>query len=71
VITNGKKYVNSVRVTDLGLSDHYAQIVTIPILEFNNTLYRIKKRKFNEDNTQEFHYLLNQITWQEVYGDQR
>jgi len=45
VITNEKKYINSVRVTDLGLSDHYAQIVTIPTLEFNNTLYRIKKRK--------------------------
>jgi len=58
-----------VSVTDLDLSDHYAQIVTIPTLEFNNTPYRIKKRKFNEDNTQEFHYLLNQITWQEVYGE--
>jgi len=60
-----------VRVTDLGLSDHYAQIITIPKLEFNNTLYRIKKRKFNEDNTQIFYYLLNQITWQEVYGESR
>jgi hypothetical protein len=69
VITNKKKYISSVSVTDLDLSDHYAQIVTIPTLEFNNTPYRIKKRKFNEDNTQEFHYLLNQITWQEVYGE--
>jgi len=69
VVTNEKKYIHSVRVTDLGLSDHYAQIITIPTLEFNNTLYRIKKRKLNKDNTQEFHYLLNQITWQEVYGE--
>jgi len=54
---------------DLGLSDPYAQIITFPTPEFNNILYRIKKRKFNEDNTQEFHYLLNQITWQEVFGE--
>jgi len=37
-------------------------------IEFNNSPYRIKKRKFN-DNNQEFYYLLNQITWQEVYGE--
>jgi len=54
---------------DLGLSDHYAQIVSIQIPEFNNTPYRIKKRKFNEANTQKFHFLLNQVTWQEVYGE--
>jgi len=51
---------------DLGLSDHYAQIVSILIPKFNNKLYRMKKRKFNETNTQEFHYLLNHVTWQEV-----
>ena len=66
VITNEKKYINSLRVMDLGLSDHYAQIVSILIPKFNNKLYRMKKRKFNETNTQEFHYLLNHVTWQEV-----
>ena len=68
VITNEKKYINSLRVMDLGLSDHYAQIVSISVPEFNNTPYRIKERKFNEANTQEFRFLLNQVTWQEVCG---
>ena len=69
VITNEKKYINCLRVMDLGLSDHHAQIVSISIPEFNNTPYRIRKRKFNEANTQEFHYLLNHVAWQEVYGE--
>ena len=41
VITNEKKCISCLRVMDLGLSDHYAQIVSISILEFNNTPYRI------------------------------
>ena len=41
VITNEKKCISSLRVMDLGLSDHYAQIVSISIPEFNNTPYRI------------------------------
>ena len=45
VITNEKKFINCLRVMDLGLSDHHAQIVSISIPEFNNTPYRIKKKK--------------------------
>jgi hypothetical protein len=69
VITNEEKYINSLRVMDLGLSDHHAQSISISLPEFNNTPYKIKKRKFNEANTQEFLHLLNQVTWQEVYGE--
>jgi hypothetical protein len=67
VITNEKKFINSLKIMDLGLSDHYAQILTILILDFSNIPYRIKKRQFCEANVQEFLYLLNQVTWQEVY----
>jgi hypothetical protein len=67
VMTNEKKSINSLKIMDLGLSDHYAQILTIPILDFSNIPYRIKKRQFNEANVQEFLYLLNQVTWKEVY----
>jgi hypothetical protein len=67
LITNEKKTVNSLKIMDLCLSDHYAQILTIPILDFSNIPYRIKKRQFSEANIQEFLYLLNQVTWQEVY----
>jgi hypothetical protein len=67
VITNEKKSINSLKIMDLGLSDHYAQILTIPVLDFSNIAYRIKKRQFSEANVQEFLYLLNKVTWQEVY----
>jgi hypothetical protein len=67
VITNEKKSINSLKIMDLGLSDHYAQILSIPILDFSNIPYRIEKRQFSEANVQEFLYLLNQVTWQEGY----
>jgi hypothetical protein len=66
VITNERKSINSLKVVDLGLSDHYAQILSIPVSGSSNIPYRIKKRQFNEANVQEFLYLLNQVTWQEV-----
>jgi hypothetical protein len=67
VITNERKSINSLKVIDLGLSDHYAQILSIPISDSSNIPYRIKKRQFSEANVHEFLYLLNQVTWQEVY----
>jgi hypothetical protein len=51
VITNEKKSTNSLKI----------------ISDFNNITHRIKKRQFSEANVQEFFYLLNQVTWQEVY----
>jgi hypothetical protein len=33
---------------DLGLSDHHAQILSIPISDFSNIPHRIKKRQFSE-----------------------
>jgi len=47
VITNEKKPINSPRVMDLGLSDHFTQIISISIPQFSNTPYRIKKRQFS------------------------
>jgi len=46
VIKNEGTYINSLRVMDLGLSDHYAQIISISKPEFSNIPYRIKKRQF-------------------------
>jgi len=54
---------------DLGLSDHYAQSISIPSPEIKKTPYKTKKRKFNEVNTQEFLYSLKQITWQEIINE--
>ena len=36
VITNEKKSINSLRVMDLGLSDHHAQILSFSITDFSN-----------------------------------
>jgi hypothetical protein len=54
---------------DLSLSDHYAQLLSILIPDFSNIPHRIKKRQFSEANVQEFLYLLNQVTWQDVYEE--
>jgi len=54
---------------DLGLSDHHAQSIFISLPEFDNTPYKVKKRKFDEVNAQEFLHLLKQLTWQEVYSE--
>ena len=46
VITNDEKSINSLRVTNLGLSDHHAQILSIPIINSRIIPYRIKKKDF-------------------------
>ena len=69
VITNEKKSINSLRVMNLGLSDHHALILSILISDFSNIRHRIKKRQFSEANVQEFLYLLKKVTWQEVYEE--
>jgi hypothetical protein len=62
MITNDRKSVNYLKVVDLGLSDYYAQILSITISDSSNRPYKIKKRQFSETNVQEFLYLLNQVT---------
>ena len=69
VITNERKLVNYTTVMDLGLSDHCAQILSIPIADSRNITYRINKRQYSEANVQEFIQLLDQVTWQEVYDE--
>jgi hypothetical protein len=70
VITNENKSLNSIRVMDLGLSDRYAQILSILTSFSNNIPHRVKKKRhYSEANVQEFFYLLNQVTWQDVYRE--
>jgi hypothetical protein len=54
MITNESNLIGSSVVGDLGLSDHHALVPSIPISEFSNAPYRIKRRQFSEDNVQEF-----------------
>ena len=58
VLTNEEKSINSLRVINLGLSDHQAQILTIPISDSRIIPYRIEKRYFSESNLQEFFSLI-------------
>jgi hypothetical protein len=53
----------------LGMSDHYAQILSIPIKSHSSSFYKTYERQINEDNIQEFLYLLQQEPWQEVYRE--
>jgi hypothetical protein len=54
VITKEKMPVNYITVMDPGLSDHCAQILSIPIEGYSKLTYRINKRQFSEANIQEF-----------------
>jgi hypothetical protein len=54
VITKEKMPVNYITVMDLGLSDHCAQILSIPIAGYSKLTYRINKRQLSEANIQEF-----------------
>ena len=62
IIINEDKYANSLNIMDFGLSDCYAQSISIPSPEIKKIPYKTKKRKFNEVNTQEFLHSLKQIT---------
>ena len=56
-------------VTELRLSDHQAQ--ALPVLRKNHASVnrRILKRHFWDNNIREFKYLLNKVTWQEVFSE--
>jgi hypothetical protein len=55
-------------VMDLGLSHHYAQVLTMAVKIISNMTDRYKKeRHFREDKVWEFLYLINKVTWQKAY----
>jgi hypothetical protein len=63
VMITKEKSINSLKVMDLGLSDHHAQMLSIPISDSSNIPQELKK-EFSEANVQQFLCLLNQVTWQ-------
>jgi hypothetical protein len=69
IITNNEKLLETARIMELGMSDHYAQILSIPIKSHISSFYKTYERQINEDNIQEFLYLLQQEPWQEVYRE--
>ena len=54
---------------NLGLSEHHAQILSIPIIDSRIKPFRIRKRHFSKSNHQEFFHSLYQVIWQEVYEE--
>ena len=54
-------------IYELGLSDHYAQVLTMTYKNSRNTTTKIWKRRFNEYNISKFSDLLKDLSWNEVY----
>jgi hypothetical protein len=51
---------------DLGLSDHYAQVLTICIKVLVSRPLEVRKRIFDEGSIEELKYNLNKQLWEEV-----
>jgi len=54
-------------IYELGLSDHYAQVLTMTYKNSRNTTTKIWKRRFNEYNISKFSDLLKDLSSNEVY----
>jgi len=56
-------------VTELGFSDHQAQV--LPVLCKNLAIVNrtVLKRHFGDDNIREFKYLLKKVTWRELFSE--
>jgi hypothetical protein len=52
---------------DLGLSDHYAQVLTLCIKALVSKLLKVRKRIFDEGSIDELKYNLNKELWEEVF----
>jgi hypothetical protein len=63
VITKEKK----LKVRDLGLSDHYAQILSIPLSDFSKITHKIKQDSLVKLMFRNL--FINQVIWQEVYTE--
>ena len=69
IIIHEEKLIEPARVIELGMSDHYAQILSIPIKTHITRSYKVFERQLNEENMQEFLHLLQQESWQDVYRE--
>ena len=67
MIINRTHYTNLSNIYELGLSDHYAQVLTLMHKNIRNTTVKIWKRRFNEYNISKFSDLLRDQTWNEVF----
>jgi len=61
-LERGKK-----KVLDLGNSYHLAQILHINIDKLKTGPVTVIKRKFTENSTEEFKYLLHNRLWQDIF----
>jgi len=67
LMINEKKFKRPSVVMGLVLLNHYVQALFIPFQNCSNTPHRIKSRQFREDNIWGCFYLLNQVSWQQMY----
>jgi hypothetical protein len=67
IIINNSNYTKPAEIMDLGLSDHYAQVLTIGMKVPVNRTLRVRKRIFDEGSIEEFKYNLNKELWEVVF----
>jgi hypothetical protein len=67
IIINNSNYTKQSEIMDLGLSDHYAQVLAICIKVLVSRLLKVRKRIFDEESIKELKYNLNKELWEEVF----
>jgi hypothetical protein len=67
IIIKNSNYTKPAEIMDLGLSDHYAQVLTIGVKALVNRTLRVKKRIFDERSREEPKYNLNKELWEVVF----
>jgi hypothetical protein len=67
IIINNSNYTKPSEIMVLGLSDRYAQVLTLCIKVLVSRPLKFRKRIFDEGSTEELKYNLNKVLWEEVY----
>jgi hypothetical protein len=67
IITSKDSIGELATAMDLGHSDHKAQILQLNVKTIVRKYKKIKSRQYSEKTIEEFEYLLNKESWQEVF----
>jgi hypothetical protein len=69
IVINNSNYTKLAQIMDLGLSDHYAQVLTIGVKVPMNSTLRVRKRIYDEGSIGELKYNLNKELWEVVFEE--
>jgi len=68
LITYKDILILSTAVVDLGLSDHFAQILETNVGKKNRRTKTVVRRRFKHNSVEEFKHLLSKEVWNDVYN---